>query len=73
VSRLARGALLVVAAIWWAPTIAVGLVLMGAFYLRTWRLLRRARHLRLAGRHAEAMAMLERAGVQVVEEQSGGR
>ena len=70
-TRVLHTPVLVVMTVWWFPTILVGIVLVVAFHINTRRLVRRARRLRLAGRYAEAAAVLERAGVQVVKEQGG--
>lgn len=71
--RAAYAIVLVAAVVWWLPSIIVGLVLVAAFHINTRRLVRRARRLRKAGRFDEALAVLERSGVQVVEEQGGGQ
>ena len=62
-------AVLVVALVWWAPTIAVALVEVGIFHLGTYRLVLRARRLRLAGRLDEALVALEQAEARVAGRQ----
>ena len=54
-------AVIFVALIWWAPTIAWALAKVCAGYFELWWLVRRARRLRLAGRLHEALTALERA------------
>ena len=69
--RATHAAAFMVVVVWWLPTILLALALVGAFHINTWRIVRRARRLRLAGRLDEAAAVLERAMDRVRQEGVG--
>lgn len=56
---------LAAAVIWWLPSILVAFVLLVAFHLDLWRLVRRARRLRLAGRLDETAVVLDLARARI--------
>lgn len=70
-SRALRGLVLVVLLVWWLPTILVAFAMLVAVHVDLWRLVRRARRLRLAGRLDEAAAVLERARTRIGEGRGG--
>ena len=57
---------LVAAVVWWLPSILVGLALVGAFHLQTWRIVRRAPSPPLGG-------AARRGGGRAGARQAGGR